>query len=211
MPSGIGGLQAKESSFDAPTESMSSIMPLLYQSGYLTIKDYDPQLGLYTLDIPNKEIRIGLYDSLLPNYMETAADEGRVAIAHMSAFINRGDIDGALELLKTFLETVPYCVNTLYEGHYQQMLYLVFALLTDYDIHVEQHTAKGRIDIVIETKTHIFIMELKFDKTAEDALSQINTVRYADAFVMKGKKIVKVGINFRVKGERNITEWLIQE
>ena len=129
----------------------------------------------------------------------------------MSAFINRGDIDGALELLKTFLETVPYCDNTLYEGHYQQMLYLVFALLTDYDIHVEQHTAKGRIDIVIETKTHIFIMELKFDKTAEEALSQINTARYADAFVMKGKKIVKVGINFRVKGERNITEWLIQE
>lgn len=211
VPSGIGGVQAKESSFDAPTESMSSIMPLLYQSGYLTIKDYDPQLGLYTLDIPNKEIRIGLYDSLLPNYMETAADEGRVAIAHMSTFINRGDINGALELLKSFLEAVPYCDNTLYEGHYQQMLYLIFALLTDYDIQVEQRTAKGRIDIVLETKTHIYIMELKFDKTAEEALAQINTARYADAFVLKGKKIVKVGVNFCVKEERNITEWLTQE
>ena len=211
VPSGIGGVQAKESSFDAPTESMSSIMPLLYQSGYLTIKDYDPQLGLYTLDIPNKEIRIGLYDSLLPNYMETAADEGRVAIAHMSTFINRGDINGALELLKSFLEAVPYCDNTLYEGHYQQMLYLIFALLTDYDIQVEQRPAKGRIDIVLETKTHIYIMELKFDKTAEEALAQINTARYADAFVLKGKKIVKVGINFCVKEERNITEWLTQE
>ena len=91
------------------------------------------------------------------------------------------------------------------------MLYLIFALLTDYDIQVEQRTAKGRIDIVLETKTHIFIMELKFDKTAEEALAQINTARYADAFVLKGKKIVKVGINFCVKEERNITEWLTQE
>ena len=153
---------------------MKSIIPLLYQSGYVTIKDYDPLLELYTLDFPNREIRMGLYDSLLANYMDADADEERVVIAYMSAFINNGDIDGALQLLRTFLETVPYCDNTLYEGHYQQMLYLVFALLTNYHILVEQRTAKGRTDITIETKSHIFILELKFDKTAEEALAQIN-------------------------------------
>lgn len=175
---------------------MKSIIPLLYQSGYVTIKDYDTLLELYTLDFPNREIRMGLYDSLLANYMDADADEGRVVIAHMSAFINNGDIDGALQLLRTFLETVPYCDNTLYEGHYQQMLYLVFALLTNYHIFVEQRTAKGRTDITIETKSHIFILELKFDKTAEEALAQINKNRYAEAFALKGKTIVKVGIGF---------------
>ena len=208
VPSKIAGMQAKESTFDAPTENMKSIIPLLYQSGYVTIKDYDPLLELYTLDFPNREIRMGLYDSLLANYMDADADEGRVVIAHMSAFINNGDIDGALQLLRTFLETVPYCDNTLYEGHYQQMLYLVFALLTNYHIFVEQRTAKGRTDITIETKSHIFILELKFDKTAEEALAQINKNRYAEAFALKGKTIVKVGIGFSVKEERNITEWV---
>lgn len=211
MPSKIGGIQATEASFDAPTENMVSIIPLLYQSGYVTIKDYDKELKLYTLDIPNKEIRIGLFDSLLPNYLDSNINEGRVAIAHMSAYINHGDIDGALGLLQTFLETVPYCDNTKYEGHYQQMLYIVFALLTNYNIIVEQRTAKGRTDITLETRTHIFVIELKFDQTAEEALAQINKNNYAKAFVLKGKQIVKVGINFRVEEERNITEWVTEK
>ena len=196
--------------FDAPTEEMESIVPLLYQSGYVTIKGFDEESELYELGIPNKEIRVGLFKSLLPNYLSRRSPKGKVAIAQMSVLIRKGDIDGALELLKTFLATVPYCDNTQYEGHYQQLMYLVFALLTDYRIVVEQHTAKGRTDITLETADHIFVMELKFDKTAEDALAQINANRYADAFAMSGKKIVKVGINFSVKEERNITKWVTE-
>ena len=210
LPSSIGNIYAKQSSFDAPTENMTSIIPLLYQSGYVTIKDYDKELKLYELDIPNKEISIGLYESLLPNYVTTEIDEGKVAIARMSAFINKGDIDGALNLLQTFLATVPYCENTKYEGHYQQMLYIIFALLTDYRILVEQRTAKGRTDITMETEDHIYIMELKFGKTADEALAQINANHYADTFAMSGKKIIKVGIGFDVKDERNITEWRVE-
>ncbi len=210
LPSSIGNIYAKLSSFDAPTENMTSIIPLLYQSGYITIKDYDKELKLYKLDIPNKEISIGLYESLLPNYVTTEIDEGKVVIARMSAFINGGDIDGALSLLQTFLATVPYCDNTLYEGHYQQMLYIIFALLTDYRIFVEQRTAKGRTDITLETHDHVFIMELKFDKSANETLEQIEAKRYADAFALSGKKVVKVGIAFSVKDERNITEWIIR-
>ena len=196
--------------FDAPTEEMESIVPLLYQSGYVTIKGFDEESELYELGIPNKEIRVGLFKSLLPNYLSRRSPKGKVAIAQMSVLIRKGDIDGALELLKTFLATVPYCDNTQYEGHYQQLMYLVFALLTDYRIVVEQHTAKGWTDITLETADRIFVMELKFDKTAEDALAQINANRYADAFAMSGKKIVKVGINFSVKEERNITKWVTE-
>ena len=194
---------ADVSDFDAPTETMESIVPLLYQSGYITI-------NLYELGIPNKEIRIGLFKSLLPNYLLRSSQKGKVAIAQMSVLIKKGDIDGALRLLQTFLETVPYCDNTHYEGHYQQMLYIIFALLTDYRIIVEQRTAKGRTDITLETHDHVFIMELKFDKSANEALEQIEAKRYADAFALSGKKVVKVGIAFSVKDERNITEWIIR-
>ena len=201
---------ADVSDFDAPTEMMDSIVPLLYQSGYVTIKGYDEETNLYELGIPNKEIRIGLFKSLLPNYLSQSSQKGKVAIAQMSVLIKKGDIDGALELLRTFLATVPYCENTKYEGHFQQLMYVVFSLLTDYRIVVEQRTAKGRTDITMETQDHIYIMELKFGKTADEALAQINANHYADAFAMSDKKIVKVGIGFDVKDERNITEWRVE-
>mgnify|MGYP004580685675 FL=1 len=201
---------ADESDFDAPTEEMIAMTPLLYQSGYITIKGYDEESQLYVLGIPNREIWVGLFKSLLPNYLASRTPKGKVAVAQMSVLIRKGDMDGALELLKTFLETVPYCDNTQYEGHYQQMLYVIFALLTDYRILVEQRTAKGRTDITLETQDHIFVMELKFDKTAEEALEQIKANHYADAFQMSGKQIVKVGINFSVKEDRNITKWVIE-
>ena len=201
---------ADVSDFDAPTETMESIVPLLYQSGYVTIKDYDEDTNLYELGIPNKEIRIGLFKSLLPNYLTRSSQRGKVAIAQMSVLIKNGDIDGALELFRTFLATVPYCENTKYEGHFQQLMYVVFALLTDYRILVEQRTSKGRTDITLETQDSIYIMELKFGNTADEALAQINANHYADAFAMNNKKTIKVGIGFDVKDERNITEWKVE-
>ena len=201
---------ADVSDFDAPTETMESIVPLLYQSGYVTIKDYDEETNLYELGIPNKEIRIGLFKSLLPNYLTRSSQRGKVAIAQMSVLIKNGDIDGALELFRTFLATVPYCENTKYEGHFQQLMYVVFALLTDYRILVEQRTSKGRTDITLETQDSIYIMELKFGNTADEALAQINANHYANAFAMNNKKTIKVGIGFDVKDERNITEWKVE-
>lgn len=201
---------ADVSDFDAPTETMESIVPLLYQSGYVTIKGYDEETNLYELGIPNKEIRIGLFKSLLPNYLTRSSQRGKVAIAQMSVLIKNGDIDGALELFRTFLATVPYCENTKYEGHFQQLMYVVFSLLTDYRILVEQRTSKGRTDITMETQDCIYIMELKFGNTADEALAQINANHYADAFAMSNKKTIKVGIGFDVKDERNITEWKVE-
>ncbi len=211
LPSSLKPTFAKASAFDAPTESMRTITPLLYQSGYVTIKGYDAETDLYTLDLPNMEIRTGLLESLLPNYLEEYADQGDVAIAQMSVLIKRGQLDDGLRLLADFLETVPYCDNTNYEGHYQQTLYIIFALLTNYRILVEQRTAKGRIDITLETASTIYVMELKFNKSAEDALAQIDARRYADAFKLKGKPVVKVGLSFSLKDGVNCLEWEVGE
>ena len=210
LPSQLGRVRAKAASFDAATERMTSLTPLLYQSGYLTIKDYEKKIDVYTLDFPNKEIEVGLFDCLLPGYLGAGIDAGRVVIADISTYINSGEMDEALQMLADFLETIPYCDNTHYEGHWQQTLYIMFALLTNYSIHVEQRTAKGRIDVTMETADTIYVMELKFNKSAEEALAQIEAKHYADAFKMSGKKVVKIGLNFLVKDEVNCLEWKIE-
>lgn len=211
MPTNISKMYAKSSAFNAPTENMTAITPLLYQSGYLTIKGYDKFSKLYTLDLPNKEIKVGLFESLLPNYLEGMfAQNGDVAIAQMSVLIRQDNMDGALQLLQTFLGTVPYCNVTNYEGHYQQMLYIIFSLLTGYVVDVEVHTPKGRLDIVMLTHTRLYIIELKLNKNAQAALQQINLKNYAQRFALCGKPVSKVGINFD-STTGNIEDWVIEE
>ena len=211
LPADLGeAIEVGKKDFDAPTETMTTIVPLLYQSGYVTIKGYDKPTKLYLLALPNQEIRVGLYGSLLPHYLTDKSAKANTTIAKMSVLVKKGDMDAAFCLLNDFLETVPYCDNTHYEGHWQQTLYIMFALLTNYDILVEQHTAKGRIDITMETADTIYVMELKFNKSAEEALAQIEAKHYADAFKMSGKKVVKIGLNFSVKDEVNSLEWKIE-
>ena len=210
LPADLGeAIEVGKKDFDAPTETMTTIVPLLYQSGYVTIKGYDKPTKLYLLALPNQEIRVGLYGSLLPHYLTDKSAKANTTIAKMSVLVKKGDMDAAFCLLNDFLETVPYCDNTNYEGYWQQTLYIMFALLTNYDILVEQHTAKGRIDITMETADTIYVMELKFNKSAEEALAQIEAKHYADAFKMSGKKVVKIGLNFSVKDEVNSLEWKI--
>lgn len=209
-PADIAPTEAVASAFDAPTENMKTITPLLYQSGYVTIRHYDNDTQLYTLDIPNKEIRVGLYDCLLPNYLEGMyAQNGDVTIAKMSLLIRRNDMNGALQLLQDFLATVPYCNVTNYEGHYQQMLFIIFSLLTNFLVDVEVHTHKGRVDIVLLTATDLYLMELKLNSNATTAMRQINLNEYAKRFALCGRPVTKVGINFdATKG--SIDGWTIE-
>ena len=210
LPTDLGEtIYADKKDFDAPTETMTTIMPLLYQSGYITIKGYDKMSKLYELALPNQEIKVGLYGSLLPHYLGKDSARGNTTIARISVLMRQDKMEDALQMLADFLETIPYCDNTNYEGHFQQMLYMFFALLTDYEIMVEQHTAKGRIDLMLETKTTIYVMELKFNKNVEDALAQIENKRYADAFKMKGKPVVKVGMNFSLENDVNCLDWKV--
>ena len=207
-PSEIGKNMATAEDFDAPTETMTSITPLLYQSGYITIKDYNERFELYTLDIPNKEVRIGLMKSLLPHYVSTPTEKTNTMVAFLSRDIRNGDMDSALRRLQTFLSTVPYCDHTNYEGHYQQVFYIIFSLLGNY-VDVEVRTPHGRVDIVVRTATTLYVMELKLDKNANKAMEQIDLKNYPERFALCGLPIVKVAVSF--DSERcTIGDWKIE-
>lgn len=118
-------------------------------------------------------------------------------------------MEGALDMLREFLLTVPQCDNTNYEGHYQQMLYVIFSLLGQY-VDVEVRTAKGRVDMVMRTATKLYLIELKINSSAEEALNQIDLKNYPARFALHNLPIVKVGINFSTE-ERTLTDWKITE
>ena len=208
-PQRIGAQKASADDFDAPTERMTNIIPLLYQSGYLTIKDFDDITEQYTLDFPNKEVRVGLMKSLLPDYLHGyAVVEGKNTVGNMYKAILGGDMDGALRLLQTFLLTVPYTEHTAYEGHYQQRLYIIFSLL-GYYVDVEVRTPRGRVDMVMRTATTLYVVELKLDKDAKVAMDQIDLKQYPERFALCGLPVVKVGINFDSE-RRTLGNWKIE-
>ena len=209
VPMGMEGIRARTSTFDAPTERLTSIYPLLYQSGYVTIKDYDSDNEIYTLGIPNSEIRVGLMSSLLPEYVQTYSDQGQLTIADMYKQLLHGNMDEALRLMQTFLSSVPYCENANSEGHYQQLLYVMFSLFGLY-VDLEVRTATGRVDMVLKMPDKVYILELKFNKSAEEALRQIDVKNYPVRFQQYGLPIVKVGVNFDGT-TRTLSEWIISE
>ncbi len=208
IPQEIGDRRCMAADFDAPTERMTSITPMLYQSGYLTIKGYSPFSELYLLDLPNREVRIGLMRSLLPNYVRQPAQINTL-VGEMAERLYYDDMSGALTLMQQVLSTVPYCENTHYEGHYQQMLYLVFTLL-GYYTDVEVRTPRGRVDVVMRTSHTLYIIELKLDKDADAALGQIDLKQYPERFALCGLPMVKVGINFD-KEKKTIGDWKIEK
>ena len=207
-PSRIGGGRMLASAFDAPTENMKSITPLLYQSGYVTIKDYDRSSRLYTLDIPNGEIRVGLMESLLPNYVHEYADDAGTTIGDMYVALIEDNLDEMFRLLQTYLLTVPYCDNANSEGHYQQLLYVIFSLFGRY-VEVEVRTPTGRVDMVMKTSKAIYVIELKLNMSANAAIKQIDLKDYPSKFALTGLPIVKVGINFDPE-RRTIGDWSIE-
>ena len=209
LPSDISRVEADESEFDAPTENMPTIMPLLYQSGYITIKDYDKEFNYYTLDVPNKEVKVGLTKALIPSYVTPNTLATTNTARRIAQCLAKQDMEGALQLLKTYLGTVPYCNDTRYEGHYRQVLYIIFSLLTDYLVDVEVHTPHGRVDIVMLSRTNLYIIEVKMNKDAQTAMQQIDLKDYRQRFALCGKPVVKVGINFD-SDKGNIEDWEIE-
>ena len=231
VPSKIGGGSVQAKSFDAPTENMKNIIPLLYQSGYITIKDYNPMSKNYKLDIPNNEIQAGLMESLLPNYVHEYADEGSAMVGDMYEALYYENLDEMFRLLQAYLLTVPYCDNANSEGHYQQLLYVIFSLFGRY-VDVEVHTPTGRVDIVMKTAKALYLFELKLNMSAQAAINQIDLKDYssklslmtsgctqdssskldspsfAQKFALSGLPIVKVGINFDPE-RRTIGDWKV--
>ena len=208
LPSEINTGQATAYEFDAPTETMTSIIPLLYQSGYTTIKGYDADVEEYTLDIPNKEIRNGLMLSLLPGYVNQPIGPGRSALANMYRALLKRDMDSALKVLQEYLLTIPYTDNTRYEGHYQQVLYIIFNLMGLY-CDVEVHSARGRIDLVMRSKTDLYLIETKLGDNAKAAMHQIDLKDYAARFATYNLPVTKVAIAFDCAA-RTLSDWLIE-
>ena len=209
----LDGSEAGADDFDAPTENMHSVLPLFYQSGYLTIKGYDPILSNYTLGYPNEEVKVGLMHALLPFYVVKDPVEARTAAGKMYLALRKDDIGEALEAARAFFAGIPYQEGTLQdaptsEGHFTAMLYVMFSFLNVY-VYTQVRTAKGRMDILMKTDTTIYVMELKLDGTVEEALRQIDDKGYAIPYEADGRHIVKVGIRFSSE-ERTITEWKIE-
>ena len=208
QPSDISRVEADDSEFDAPTEDMPTLMPLLYQSGYMTIKDYDREFNYYTLDVPNKEVMVGLTKALIPYYVTQNTLATTNTARRIAQCLAKEDMEGALQLLKTYLGTVPYCNDTRHEGHYQQVLYIIFSLLTDYLVDVEVHTPIGRVDIVMLSRTTLYLIEVKMNRDAQAAMQQIDLKDYRQRFALCGKPVVKVGVNFDSE-KGNVDDWVI--
>ncbi len=205
----LDGQDVLLSSFDQSPEEMTDALPLLYQSGYLTIKKYDPMFRQYTLGIPNKEVRDGLLNSLIPRYVNPHRVENDAFLLGFCKAVYRGDIEEALEHMRTYMATIPYDLENHTEKHYQTIFYLMFSFLNIY-IRTEVKSAIGRADAVMHMPDTIYVFELKVDKSADEALAQIDSKDYMLPYRADGKRLVKVGISFDSK-QRTIAEWKIKD
>ena len=205
----LTGQDAGVSDFDVSPENMTTVLPLLYQSGYLTIKHYDPMIDLYTLGYPNEEVRTGMVRSLAANYLTPAEGTNSSFVIKFVKAVIADDMEQALTLMRAYLAGVSYRLSNKTERDVQTIFYLVFSLLGSF-IKVEEESAHGRADVVITLPSVVYVMELKFDGSADAALRQIDEKGYLIPYTADGKRLVKVGVNYSSE-ERTITEWRIEE
>lgn len=205
----LDGATATAEQFDTPTNSMTDPLPVLYQSGYLTIKDYDPEFQLYTLAYPNKEVRKGFIESLLPAYVHLPARENTFYVVSFIKDLRVGKLTECLERMRAFFASIPNDLENKQEKHYQTIFYLLFRLMGQY-VDVEVKSAIGRADVVVKLQDAIYVFEFKVDGSAEEALAQINSKGYAIPYQADHRKVIKVGVNFD-SATRTIGDWKIVE
>ncbi len=210
-------LEVPSSAFDQPTENMEDALPLLYQSGYLTIKDYDLFSDIYTLSIPNQEVRVGYTQGLLPSYVGLRSTDVQMgfAIKFWRALL-KDDMNLAMQHMQTYLASIPYVEGfkkklaeaSTKEGFYEYTFYLIFSMLNVY-VRTQVKVANGRTDLVVMMPGTIYVMELKVDDSAQKALEQINAKGYATPYLTDGRKVVKVGVRFNTE-KHTVDEWVIE-
>lgn len=208
--SGLLNEEADERELQGSDFDGSHPLSLLYQTGYLTIKGYDPEFETYRLGLPNQEVAKGFFEGLLPCYLDTVKNEALEKVRDLYRDIREGNAEGFVKRLRTVLAGVPYHLsNASHEVYFENNLYIIFSLLGFYTT-TEYQTSNGRIDILIDTPSFIYVIELKLDKSAEEALRQINEKDYCLPFSFSGKKVFKIGLNFSSR-KRNIDDWKIEE
>jgi hypothetical protein len=214
----VDNLELPASAFDKPTEAMTTALPLLYQSGYLTIKDYDLESEMYTLSIPNREVRIGYVDGLLPTYIGLDSSEVQAGFAlKFWRALKKGDTDQAMREMQAYLAGVPYVEGfkeklkdvANKEGFYEYTMYLIFSMLNVY-VRTQVKCAGGRVDMVVWMPSAIYVFELKVNDTAENALKQIDDNNYAIPYQSDNRPIVKVGVSIDAE-TRTVNNWTIKE
>lgn len=205
----VDGALASDVTLSGVDSADTDPISVIYQSGYLTIKDYNPEFRSYTLGYPNKEVAEGFVRFLVPYY--TALPNERKSIFELQHFVQEvrtGNIDAFFTRLRSFFSDTTYELVRERELHYSNILYIVFKLMGFYT-QVEYHTANGRIDLVLKTNDYIYVMEFKLEGSAEEALAQINEKGYALPFVGDSRKLYKIGVNFS-DSTHTIDKWLVE-
>jgi hypothetical protein len=213
----LDSVEASEYDFYSPTEAMDTALPLLYQTGYLTIKSYDKESFIYTLGVPNQEVRVGLTEGLLPVYVGLRRDNVQTGFAlKFWQALRKNDLNLALREMQAFFAGLPYVdgfkkklenVSNL-EGFYEWSMMLIFNMLNIY-VQTEVRCAGGRADLVVKMPDVIYVIELKVNGTAQQAIDQIEKNGYANPYLTDGRKVVKVGVKFSTE-TKTIEEWIIK-
>ena len=212
-PLDYDGVGVSLDDFNVSCENAKTPIPLLYQSGYLSIDTYDKQLDEFVLHFPNREVRHGMVYGMT-NYLIDSNDLDRNAsITKMARALLNGDLATALTVLRAYIASIPYDIITKKEwmakqsreGFYKMLMYIIFSLLNS-KIDTEVKSILGRADVVIKTKNDIYVLELKVDKSVDEALAQIDSKDYAIQYTADGRKITKCGISISTEA-RNIIHW----
>ena len=202
------GVEADVTSFSEYRAERSNPIPLIYQSGYLTIKDFDRQFRQYRLEFPNEEVRYGFLNFLIPFYTAVGDSERNFHVVKFIRELRSGDVDAFMRRFEAFFADFPYELNDRTERHYQVVIYLVFKLMGQF-IQAEVHSARGRADAVVQTPDRVYIFEFKLDGSAEEALLQIEEMGYARPFAADRREVVRVGVEFSTE-RRNVKRWLVE-
>ncbi|MBO7371761.1 MAG: AAA family ATPase [Bacteroidales bacterium] len=212
----LDGAEVTASAFSQPTETAASAVPIFYQSGYLTIKSYDPDLDTYVLSIPNAEVRSGLMDNLVPILLNRSPIESQNLAIRFKKALLKEDIGAAMDILKAFFASIPYPEfgkETLdsvekKEAYFKRLFYIVFSFM-NIQIYTEVMNSCGRTDALMFLGDTVYVIEAKLDAhSARIALEQIDNLGYADRFVGSGRRIVRLGLNFS-SSTRTLADWCV--
>ena len=201
----LDGIEVSAASLSDDRANINNPVPMIYQSGYLTIKKYDERFQIYTLGFPNDEVKYGFLNFVTPFYTPVAETDTSFYIGKFIHELESGDVDAFLTRLRAFFAGISYELNNRTERHYQTIFYLVFKLMGQF-AETEVRSAKGRADAVVKTDAYIYVFEFKLDGSADQALAQIDDRGYLIPYTVDGRKLVKIGVNFD-PAQRNIGDW----
>ncbi len=187
-------------------------LPMIYQSGYLTIKDYDWEDDTFLLDFPNNEVKAGFLTAIASDYLKSSEDAGSLAL-QLSKTLKAGDLESFQKLLTAFLASIPYSMRRKndereWERYFHYTFYLILRLMSLYVVYTEKEQSQGRVDCIVETDNYVYIFEFKLDSTAAAALKQIENTGYARPYAADPRKLYKVGVNFSSK-TGTIDDWQV--